>query len=116
MKKMAKKRQILIIRTEEQLLKHMRLNHWHDIYYCATMRYYPRYQLNKFWFAGRCIDRRLMFKLLKENNVKVLTENIVKDNEEFLIQLALGSLTDNIEFYHVERGIWRDGEQYLVER
>jgi hypothetical protein len=85
------------------------------MYYCATTHWHPRYQLNKFHFAGICIDRRLMFKLLKENKVKPLVGE-VNNTTEFLMQLALGSLTDDVKFYHVKCGIWRGNAQYLVEK
>jgi oligoribonuclease NrnB/cAMP/cGMP phosphodiesterase (DHH superfamily) len=117
----AKKRKLIsIIRTEAQLLKLMRSkNHWKsdycDICFCISKHSNMRRHLNKFYFVGTCIDRRLMFKLLKENRVKYLVRDM-KDTTEFLMQLALGTLTDDVYFYHVKRGIWRGGNQYNVEK
>lgn len=93
------KKRVRVIRTEEQLLialKRFWESEYLDIEFDGTFD-------NKFRFAGVCIDRRLMCKLLKNGRVKILSAWI-QTVDEFLIQYTLGTVDDCIRFYHVERG------------
>jgi len=94
----AKKKINAVIRTEEQLLafiKGARSTITSNSFWTDGCDIYYNVFDNKFWFATRCIDRRLMIKLLKENKVKLLLlDTYIKDNAEFLIHYVLGAITD----------------------